>query len=64
MFGKKTYGLKSIKQIKKSGKHLDDYPPAVKKVKAGKVKKVPVAKDYDFVGDFNKLNFGKYKFGI
>jgi len=60
MFGKKTYGLKSIKQIKTSGKKLDDYPPAIRKVKATKVKKVRVAKDYDFTLDYRKL-MGKGK---
>lgn len=54
MFGKK-HGLKSIKQIKHSGRKLDDYPPAIRKVKAGKVKKVRVAKDYDFTLDYRKL---------
>lgn len=60
MFGKKHHGLKSIRQIKASGRKLDDYPPAVRKVKATKVRKVKVAKDYDFTLDYRKL-MGKGK---
>ena len=47
----KKYGLKSIRQIKASGKKLDDYPPATRKYKG----KRQSPKGYDLAGSYNAI---------
>lgn len=47
----KKYGLKSIKQIKASGKKLDDYPPATRKYKG----KQHGPKGYDLAGAYHEI---------